>query len=573
MELKRAWNWTVDKVQQTQQDSDVILKDDLFKAFQVEHPDIPRDTFFSFFGRFMGNAPFDHVTPLKKKGKILGYRFLTFKNSEPIEKMADKKEASFKHDKHLSESEVPNKREKEMPLFKETNKRKLCQIVTDVGFANKPNKTSKMISSNSQKGNCISISSISQKGKYNEDVNLLKQTGGEKFSKCGSNINDTTKSCQDVGDVVLETGEVNVDVFDEPQNKKAKQIKSCSSQNRKASIRRASGSEEIGGKRLSECDTNITIDTSGHQDVSDVSCVESGSYPEFGFGSSVVAGPDVVVNGDDVVDYGKSGGYSDSSDGPEVIDDGDFDDDMTDFSETSWNDPIDVEDELLADGLKGASFRKKDCESKFFNPSIFFSHWKNVRAFTSSKLPSYFPNHTSYLEQLFPEYLFQQNTALLNVIGSVSNACLTQIHSFLAASFLPVAVGPKAAHYVAPISMGTSFPQFSAASPSKLKFQCEICVPYQKWAQEHNVSSAKLKSKAATLEQIAKGTACLMFSGLRQLYEHAISKSHREAINFFLDETDGSVIEGTNLQQEEKKHPKKLQSNLTYFFPSSHSLN
>ncbi|KAL9977596.1 hypothetical protein ACROYT_G015018 [Oculina patagonica] len=92
--------------------------------------------------------------------------------------------------------------------------------------------------------------------------------------------------------------------------------------------------------------------------------------------------------------------------------DDDFDNDMTDFSETSWNDHINVEDELLADGSKGASFHKKDCESKFFNPSIFFSHWKNVRAFTSSKLPCYFPNHTSYLEQLFPESLFQQNTAL-----------------------------------------------------------------------------------------------------------------------------------------------------------------
>lgn len=67
MERTCIWNWIVEKVQQTQQTSDVILKDELFQAFQAENPDVPHDRFFSWFGRFMGSAPFNSVTPHKKR--------------------------------------------------------------------------------------------------------------------------------------------------------------------------------------------------------------------------------------------------------------------------------------------------------------------------------------------------------------------------------------------------------------------------------------------------------------------------------------------------------------------------
>jgi len=249
-------------------------------------------------------------------------------------------------------------------------------------------------------------------------------------------------------------------------------------------------------------------------------------------------------------------------------------DDVTVVSETSWNDPSDViADDILVDDFKLPSFQRKECEGSYFNPSIFFRYWKNVKAFTSLKLPNWYPNHHSHLNEHFPKSSFQQNTALFNAIGSVTNPCLTELHSFLAASFLPVSVGPKATAYVGSISKGSSFPQFSAASASKSKFQCEICIPYQKWAQEHNFLCAKLKSKAATQEQIAKGTACLMFSGLRQVYEHAISKSHGEAIAFFCDKSDeGAIPEATLLEQEKEKKPRKLQSSLHSFFASD-SLN
>ena len=72
MERTCIWNWIVEKVQQTQQTSDVILKDELLQAFQAENP---RDCFFSCFGRFMGSAPFNSVTP-HKKGKVSGVLLL-----------------------------------------------------------------------------------------------------------------------------------------------------------------------------------------------------------------------------------------------------------------------------------------------------------------------------------------------------------------------------------------------------------------------------------------------------------------------------------------------------------------
>ena len=247
--------------------------------------------------------------------------------------------------------------------------------------------------------------------------------------------------------------------------------------------------------------------------------------------------------------------------------------DDTVVSETSWNDPSDVTEDLRVDDVKGASFRRQECEGTYFNPSIVFGYWKNVKALTSAKLPNCYANHHSYLDLQFPKSSFQQNTALFNAIGSVSNSCQTQVHSFLAASFLSVSVGPKAAASVGLISEGSLFPQFSAPSGTRSKFQCQICIPFQKWAQEH-ITCARLKSKTATQEQIAKGTAHLLFSGLRQVYEHAISKSHKEAIAFFLDKSDKSLTpQGKKSQQKKDEKPGKLQSSLHSFFGTSHSLN
>ena len=80
------------KVRESEKASDVLLKDELFQSFHEENPGISRDAFLSYFGRFMGCAPFKSVTPHKKRGKILGYCCLSFKNNETSELVVQKKE-------------------------------------------------------------------------------------------------------------------------------------------------------------------------------------------------------------------------------------------------------------------------------------------------------------------------------------------------------------------------------------------------------------------------------------------------------------------------------------------------
>ena len=46
MTMDRVLSWAIKQVQQTEQASDIILKDELLQSFQVENPDVRRDTFF-----------------------------------------------------------------------------------------------------------------------------------------------------------------------------------------------------------------------------------------------------------------------------------------------------------------------------------------------------------------------------------------------------------------------------------------------------------------------------------------------------------------------------------------------
>ena len=527
--------WALMKVKQTEQASDIILKDQLFQAFKSDNPTIPRDRFFSEFGRLLKRAPFNHVVPVRKRRTNLGFRYLAFKNVEKAEKN--------------SSISVPFKKGQ----FSATNERKFCHsvanVVAEIDETNKKDdingrpqcKKEKQSNSNSMNGN-------SGVGIVEKSV-ATKEIGGGRSFQCDSKIIiDKTESSQGVADVVV-ISEDYEEGSNEPKNKKSKLI-SSNPQKGNSGVENVNinlnVSNEIGDERPYEYDSGIIVDTKeSWQNAFDLSDAESVGHSGLGSIYSVNSGFDV-----------------------------DEDDDMTAVSETSWNDPSDIEDDKLVNDLKGASFRRKDCESMYFKPSIFFGYWKNVKAFTSAKLPKCYQNHNSHLDQQFPKSSFQQRPSLLNSIGSVNNVSLTQLHSFLTASFLPVPIGPKARTFVGLLSVGSLFPQFSAASASKSKFECEICIPYKKWAQENNVSCASLKSKTATNEQIAKGTAYLMFSGFRQLYEHAISKCHREAIDFFDDKSVESTIpEGENLEQDKEEKPRKVQSSLHFFFRNTHSLN
>ena len=105
--MDRLLSWAIKQVQQTEQASDIILKDELFQSFQVETPDVRRDTFFSLFGRLVGKSPFDSVTLLQKKGKKLGFCHLSFKSNETIGKnvndlLARSRDNSSKCHRYLS---------------------------------------------------------------------------------------------------------------------------------------------------------------------------------------------------------------------------------------------------------------------------------------------------------------------------------------------------------------------------------------------------------------------------------------------------------------------------------------
>ena len=82
MEIAR--NWALAKVQETERASSVLLKDDLFQAFHSENPEISRDTLLSYFGRFMGCAPFKSVIPHKKRERYLAIVTCLLKIMKPV---------------------------------------------------------------------------------------------------------------------------------------------------------------------------------------------------------------------------------------------------------------------------------------------------------------------------------------------------------------------------------------------------------------------------------------------------------------------------------------------------------
>ena len=57
MTMDRLLSWAIKQVQQTEQASDIILKDELFQSFQVETPDVRRDNFFFFIWSIGGKIP------------------------------------------------------------------------------------------------------------------------------------------------------------------------------------------------------------------------------------------------------------------------------------------------------------------------------------------------------------------------------------------------------------------------------------------------------------------------------------------------------------------------------------
>ena len=54
----------------------------MFAKVHTERPEISRDFFFAVLGRVMGQTSFANVIPYKKKGKAIGYKYLSYKTEE-----------------------------------------------------------------------------------------------------------------------------------------------------------------------------------------------------------------------------------------------------------------------------------------------------------------------------------------------------------------------------------------------------------------------------------------------------------------------------------------------------------
>ena len=153
-----------------------------------------------------------------------------------------------------------------------------------------------------------------------------------------------------------------------------------------------------------------------------------------------------------------------------------------------------------------------------------------------------------FLVQFFNKGLDEN---LLKKIGPCGNHKLSTARAFLAACFSPPVIGSGGAHHYLQCGIpGISYPQFSCAK-SVSSITCEICVPYQKWAFENCMDHTPLRKQGATVDKIMSDNFSLSFSGLRQVYEHSVSKSHLEAIEFCL----------SSEKKKEVKDNKAFQSN------------
>lgn len=178
------------------------------------------------------------------------------------------------------------------------------------------------------------------------------------------------------------------------------------------------------------------------------------------------------------------------------------------------------------------NFRKVESESSLFNSSLFFENdlWKdpckNMRA---TKLPGNLKSCNIFLDSLFKGSISED---LLKSVGASKNHKLTKSRCFIAACFEAPVVGTSGCHeYLQCDRPGNPYPQFSCCKSSS-SINCEICVPFQRWAFENKVPHASLRSKGATLDKILSNSFTPSFTGLRQVYENSISKSHLEAIAF-----------------------------------------
>ena len=165
--------------------------------------------------------------------------------------------------------------------------------------------------------------------------------------------------------------------------------------------------------------------------------------------------------------------------------------------------------------------------------SFYLRHHNSIKTLLPKHLTSGHKSFQDYLSGLFliPETTNAKRREIHEHSGKTSKTSDARSRAFIATAFPPIEVGQLAGQEVLHTFRGDLFPQFSQTKKSQ--YQCEVCVPYQKWALKVGSRHASLKSKSANISNIMDGTAILSFSGVVQAYEHYESKAHKEAIKFF----------------------------------------
>ena len=184
--------------------------------------------------------------------------------------------------------------------------------------------------------------------------------------------------------------------------------------------------------------------------------------------------------------------------------------------------------------FSSVDFRKAGVESKHFNGKLFFHHnqWKQLSSFRVSQLPQKASSYDSFLKGQFmsADNNCSVGDKLYKNIGPAKSFKLSKMRAFLAACFTPLTVSSSVAQdFLCCNGVGIPYPQFSCPNSAIV---CEICVPFQRWAMKSGVGHSSLRCKGATIDAILKNSFAPNFSGLRQAYEHSVSKSHLEAITF-----------------------------------------
>ena len=202
--------------------------------------------------------------------------------------------------------------------------------------------------------------------------------------------------------------------------------------------------------------------------------------------------------------------------------------------------------------------------------ALFRKYHKKIKNLLPGHLPGRPTSFQSYLRSVFPDpsdfSVERQHIHSLSASTSIYKDA--RIRAFVSACFPPIKVGSFPGECNGFTFTGDVFPQFSQVGNSY--FNCEICIPYCKWAILNNHPYPSTRSKQASVDAILAGTAKLVFSGVVQMHEHSLSKCHVEAASFWSKERVPVATVRPPVRKVEGKKEKRISD---YFAKVSDPLN